>query len=218
MITNGTPGSEVHRLKTFEHVDEKKFNRLWKTCQPLMKKLSNNIDLRRYQVPRDVIQSYFENKFLYVYNKYQDKYDEDHLKYALIHSLTQFRNKLLRAAYTEQAAFNEEMTSLDDVSYERNGEWDIEDEDEGAYKKELSKKLHDYMKAHLTDDEYLLFVTQLNPPPFFESRIKESHGRISIYALIEFFELPKTMRSQEIISQMRNTIQEVLGKAARELR
>ena len=74
------------------------------------------------------------------------------------------------------------------------------------------------MKEHLTDDEYLLFITQLNPPPFFEERIKESHGRISAYALIEFFELPKNMRSQEIISQMRADIQEALDLAARTLR
>lgn len=216
MKTKGTNGSEVHRLKTFEHVDEKLFNRLWKTCQPLIRKLSRNIDLRKYNVSQDVIQSYFEDKFLYVYNKYQDKYDENHLKYTLIHSLTQFRNKLLRAAYTEQAEFNDDMRSLDDLSVEKD--WDIEDEDETAYKSELSQKLHKFMKEHLTDDEYLLFITQLNPPPFFEERIKESHGRISAYALIEFFELPKNMRSQEIISQMRADIQEALDLAARTLR
>ena len=70
------------------------------------------------------------------------------------------------------------------------------------------------MKEHLTPDEYLLFVTQLNPPPFFEERMKESHGRISVLALVEFFDLPRTMKSQEIISEMRANIQAALSLAS----
>ena len=73
------------------------------------------------------------------------------------------------------------------------------------------------MQEHLSPDEYLLFVTQLNPPPFLEEKMKESHGRISILALVEFFDLPKTIKSQDIISNMRANINYALQLAAEEL-
>ena len=193
MGKEGSNGSELHRLKKFENLDEKRFDKLYKACLPIIRKLSYNIDTRKYGVSRDIIQSYFSDKFMYVYNKYQD-YDDDRLKYTLIKSMTQFRNKL----------------------YESGKEWE-DDSEETEYKEELSKKFHAFMQKHLSPDEYLLFVTQLNPPPFLEEKMKESHGRISILALVEFFDLPKTIKSQDIISDMRANINHALQLAAEEL-
>ena len=212
MKSKSTNGSEIHRLKVFDHLDEAKFTRIYKACEPLMKKLSYNIDTRKYGVSRDILQSYFADKFMYVYNKYQDEYDEERLKYTLIKSLTQYRNKLLRAAYTQQGEFNEDCTSFEDL-LEKDKEF-LDDNDETIYRQEQSDKFHKFMREHLTPDEYLLFVTQLNPPPFFEERMKESHGRISVLALVEFFDLPRTMKSQEIISEMRANIQAALSLAS----
>ena len=50
MGKEGTNGSELHRLKKFENLDEARFNRLYKKCLPLIKKLSYNIDTRKYGV------------------------------------------------------------------------------------------------------------------------------------------------------------------------
>lgn len=215
MKTKGTNGSEIHRLGNFENVDEKQFNRLYQICQPIIKKLSYGIDTRKYGVSRDILQSYFTDKFMYVYLKYREEYDEERLKFTLIKSLTQFRNKLLRAAYTQQGEFNSDLSSFEDL-FEGGKEWE-DDTEESEYKEELSRKFHEFMKAHLTGDEYLLFVTQLNPPPFLEERMKESHGRISVLALVEFFDLPKTIKSQDLISEMRQHIQEALSLASEEL-
>lgn len=215
MAKEGSNGSELHRLKEFKNLDEAKFNRLYKVCLPIIRKLSTNIDTRKYGVDREILQSYFTDKFMYVYNKYQEEYDEERLKYTLIKSLTQFRNKLLRSAYTQIGEFQSEISSFDDL-YEAGKEW-LDDHDETEYKEELSEKFHKFMKEHLTPDEYLLFVTQLDPPPFLEERMSSSHGRISILSVIEFFDLPKTLRSQEMISQMRANINEALNLAAEEL-
>lgn len=214
MGKEGSNGSELHRLKKFENLDEKRFDKLYKACLPIIRKLSYNIDTRKYGVSRDIIQSYFSDKFMYVYNKYQD-YDDDRLKYTLIKSMTQFRNKLLRSAYTQIGEFQSDIASFEDL-YESGKEWE-DDSEETEYKEELSKKFHAFMQKHLSPDEYLLFVTQLNPPPFLEEKMKESHGRISILALVEFFDLPKTIKSQDIISDMRANINHALQLAAEEL-
>lgn len=215
MARESSNGSEIHRLKKFENLDENKFNRLYKACTPIIKKLSNNIDTRKYGVSKDILQSYFTDKFMYVYNKYSEQYDEERLKYTLIKSLTQFRNKLLRSAYTKVGEFQSDISSFEDL-YEGGKEW-LDDSDETEYKEDLSNRFHQFMKDHLSPDEYLLFVTQLNPPPFLEEKMKESHGRISILAIIEFFELPKTIRANELVSSMRANINEVLQMASEQL-
>lgn len=216
MVHQSTNGSEIHRLKEFSHYDANLFNKLYKICKPLIKKLSRGIDCRRYNVSSDIIQSYFWDKFLFVYNKYQDVYDEERLKATLLSSLRTFRNKLLRSAYTRQAEFNSELASFEDI-YESGKEW-IDDSDETEYKEELSERFNEFMQEHLTPDEYLVFRTELNPPPFFEDRIKESHGKLSILHLIDFFELPRNKRSHRMFTEMRKHIKETLELAKTEFK
>ena len=108
-----------------------------------------------------------------------------------------------------------DISSFEDL-YESGKEWE-DDSEETEYKEDLSNRFHQFMKEHLTPDEYLLFITQLNPPPFLEEKMKESHGRISILALVEFFDLPKTIKAQDIISDMRANIQYALSLAAEQL-
>ena len=74
------------------------------------------------------------------------------------------------------------------------------------------------MQKHLTPDEYILFKTELNPPPFFKERIEQSHGKLSVLHLIDYFELPRNRKSQSIISEMRIHIKETLKKAGQELK
>mgnify|MGYP005609983725 FL=1 len=102
---------------------------------------------------------------MFVYYKYQDKYDDNRLKATILSSLSVYKNKLLRNAYTQKAEFNQDLTSFEDL-YEDSKEF-IDDDDEVNYKESLSIQFNDYLKEHLTEDEYLLFRTELNPPPFF---------------------------------------------------
>ena len=48
MSKQGTNGSEIHRIKEFTHYNREEFERMYKICKPLIKKLSKNIDSRRY--------------------------------------------------------------------------------------------------------------------------------------------------------------------------
>lgn len=216
MPTKNTNGSEIHRIKEFTDYNRDQFEKLYKLCRPLVRNLSRSIDSRRFNVSQDIIQSYFWDKFLYVYNKYQHKYDEERLKATLLTSLQVFKNKLLRNAYTKQAEFNQELTSLD-ILFDNNKEY-LEDTEDTEYKQELSDRFNQFMMDNLTPDEYLVFRIELDPPPFFTERIIQSHGKLSILHLVDFFELPRNGKSQTILTNMRKHIKETLEKAKKEFK
>lgn len=212
----GNNGSELHRLTELKPYDRDLFNRLYKTCKPLIRRLTKGVDSRRFNVSNDIIQSYFWDKFLYVFNKYQDKYDEERLKATILSSLQTFKSKLLRNAYTKQAEFNQELTSFE-VLFDNNKEF-LDDSEESRIKEERSIKFHEYMKQHLTPDEYLVMQIQLDPPEWFEDKIKESHGKLSILHLIDYFELPRDKTSINYLSRIRKNIQKALEQASVDLR
>ena len=216
MPTKNTNGSEIHRIKEFTDYNRDQFEKLYKLCRPLVRNLSRSIDSRRFNVSQDIIQSYFWDKFLYVYNKYQHKYDKERLKATLLTSLQVFKNKLLRNAYTKQAEFNQELTSLD-ILFDNNKEY-LDDTEDTEYKQELSDRFNQFMMDNLTPDEYLVFRIELDPPPFFTERIIQSHGKLSILHLVDFFELPRNGKSQTILTNMRKHIKETLEKAKKEFK
>lgn len=212
----GNNGSELHRLTELKPYDQDLFNRMYKTCKPLIRRLTKGVDSRRFNVSQDIIQSYFWDKFLYVFNKYQDKYDEERLKATILSSLQTFKSKLLRNAYTKQAEFNQELTSLENL-FDNNKEL-LDDSEESRIKEEQSIEFHKYMKEHLTQDEYLVMQIQLDPPKWFEDKIKESHGKLSILHLIDYFELPRDKTSINFFSRIRKNIQKTLEQASIDLR
>lgn len=212
----GNNGSELHRLTELKPYDQDLFNRMYKTCKPLIRRLTRGVDSRRFNVSQDIIQSYFWDKFLYVFNKYQDKYDEERLKATILSSLQTFKSKLLRNAYTKQAEFNQELTSLENL-FDNNKEL-LDDSEESRIKEEQSIEFHKYMKEHLTQDEYLVMQIQLDPPKWFEDKIKESHGKLSILHLIDYFELPRDKTSINFFSRIRKNIQKTLEQASIDLK
>ena len=212
----GNNGSELHRLTELKPYNQDLFNRMYKTCKPLIRRLTKGVDSRRFNVSQDIIQSYFWDKFLYVFNKYQDKYDEERLKATILSSLQTFKSKLLRNAYTKQAEFNQELTSLENL-FDNNKEL-LDDTDESRIKEEQSIEFHKYMKEHLTPDEYLVMKIQLDPPKWFEDKIKESHGKLSILHLIDYFDLPRDKTSITLFSKIRKNIQKTLEQASIDLR
>lgn len=215
MKNKGTNGSELHRLTEMKPYDPDLFNRLYKTCRPLIRRLVKGVDARRFNVSSDIIASYFWDKFLFVFNKYQDQYEEERLKATILSSLSTFKCKLLRNAYTDQADFNQGLTSME-VLFDNSKEL-LDDSEETRYKEERSVRFHEYMQSHLSADAYLLMKIQLDPPKWFEDKIKDSHGKLSILHLIDYFDLPRDKASVNIISQMRKDIQNALEQAKEDL-
>ena len=105
--SKGNNGSELHRLKPMQEYDEATFNRLYKVCKPVIRNLTRQIDYKRFNLTPDIIQSYFWDKMLFVFNKYYGECTEEHLKARnpcinLVHS----KNKLLSILHNgEQAEY-----------------------------------------------------------------------------------------------------------------
>jgi hypothetical protein len=96
---NGNNGSEIHRLKPMqENYDKETFDRMYKICKPVIRRLTKQIDNRRFNVTPDIISSYFWDKMLFVFNKYYGTCEEEHLKARILASLSTFKNHLLRTA------------------------------------------------------------------------------------------------------------------------
>lgn len=218
MTRSNNNGSEIHRLREFESYDREQFEKLYRVCKPYINKLSRTIDPKRFNVSTDVINSYFCDKFMFVYNKYHNRegYTDERLKATILASLATYRNKLLSHAYTKQAEFNQELTSFE-VLFDDSKEWEDDTEDT-EYKESLSQRFNEWIRSKLSADEYVLFKTELDPPPFFQERIKESHGKLSVLHVIDFFELPRDRRSHDIITNMRHHIKEVLALAKTEFK
>lgn len=210
-------GSELHRLKDFnQSYDVELFNKLYKNMKPLMRRLAKQVDAKRFNVTPDIILSYFSDKFVYVFNKYQAEYDEEHLKAALLSSLTTFKNRLLRNAYTEEATYNQQISNLEDL-FDDSKEL-IDDSDESILKEKQLKILYDYMKEKLDPDTYLLFEIQMDPPEYIKERLKTDNSRISALLLLDFFELPRTKSNSNWIGEMRRDIEYWLERAKEDLR
>ena len=210
-------GSELHRLKSMDYgYDPELFNRLYKTLKPLVKKLARNVDERRFNVSKDIIQSYFWDKFLFVFNKYNAEYDENRLKATLISSLSTYKNRLLRNAYTKQAEYNQSVDRLEDL-FDDSKELVDDSEEQKAINDEIDS-IYTYMKSNLSPDAYLLFEIQLDPPAYIKEQMKTQNSKISNMMLLDFFELRRTKANANFISKLRAEIDIYTEKAKTELK
>lgn len=204
-------GSELHRVKEFTQYDPQQFNRLFKKVRPLITRLVYNIDNKRLNVTKDVIESYFHDKFMYVYMRYHDEYDEDKLLSTLIKSLSIFKNKLLRQAYTEDAEINQSMSKLEDL-FDNNKE-DLGNYDEDKIRRDQIELVWEYMKKHLSSDAFLIFEVIMDPPPYFSDKTKEGVTKVTNIGIVDFFELPRTRKSLTYIAEVKKDIDYYAEKA-----
>ena len=212
---NGNDGSELHRLKPMqEGYDQNLFNRLYKLCKPVIKYLVRQIDARRYNVTPDIIKSQFEDKMLFVFNKYYGKVEEEQLKAYILRSLSTYKVHLLKYAYNERAEFNQSLASLDEL-FDDSKEY-IDDSDEVVYREELLDKVHKYMKEHLSDDAYMVWQVVTNPPPYVEELMLGP--RVTNIVIAEFFNLPKTRRSVKYIGELREDIRYWMERAREDIK
>ena len=68
---------ELHRLQPMKPYDPKLFNELYKKTERLRKSLVYQIDSSRWGVTQDEVMSWFDDKFIFVFNKYQDQKKPD---------------------------------------------------------------------------------------------------------------------------------------------
>ena len=217
MKLDKTIGPELHRIRPLKEYDEKVFAKLYKLCKPVIKNLVKQIDCRRYNVSKDVINSYFWDKMLFLFNRYyeESKGNVEFLKAHILRGLSTYKYHLLQEAYSERAEYFQSLTSLDEL-YDNNKE-DVTADEDSTYKEELLKTLYDYMSQHLSPDAILVFECLMTPTAFLLEKTDNGRVRITNAMLAEFFNLPKAKTSIQYISDLRHDVEYWEQRAMKEL-
>jgi hypothetical protein len=214
-------GSELHRLKPMQEVyDVDLFEYLYKISKPVIRRLSRQIDATRFNVSPDIIESYFWDKMLYIFNKYYGTCSEEHLRARILGGLSTFKNHLLHSAYTERAQFNQSIKSFEDLYEDSNEDHDNEfsEEEVDIPTSEMFKKVWDYMMEKLYPDAQLVFEAIYTPPPFIREYPDYKDGnRITNKMLMDFFALPNDHSSEKYIKELREDVDYWIGKAREDL-
>lgn len=187
------------------------FNKIYKETKPLRNKLSYSINSRYYGVTDDIINSWFDDKFILVFNKHFDNKDPEVLKGFIITSLQRFKNRILRKAYDKEGTFHSSKVELDnDETFTNFIPYDEETFNDENIFLELALS---FMKDKLSQDAYLLLDTQLNPPPFILEKLNKSNSKITVKILLEFFGLSDTNKNRKYISKLKKEIDITKNKA-----
>jgi hypothetical protein len=211
-------GSELHRLKPMqEGYDIALFEKLYKISRPVIRRLSRQIDPQRFNVTVDIIESYFWDKMLYIFNKYYGTCTEDHLRARILGGLSTFKNHLLHSAYTERAAFNQSLHSFEDL-YEDSNEDRVGGLEPEVSRSAIWEMVNEYMMKNLYPDAQLVYEALYSPPPFIrEYPGRKDGGRITNKMLIEFFDLPATVSSEKYIKELREDVDYWISRAKKDL-
>lgn len=216
MQTTNGEGSELHRLKVMsEDYDKKLFNKLYKLVQPVIRNLVRGIDVNRLNTSPDILISQFNDKMLFVFNKYYGTVEEEHLKANILRALSTYKNHLLKYAYSEKATFNQNLKSFEDLFDDSKEDFSDELDEQEKAKVEMWNLLKNYILDNLSPDAQLVWEVTLNPTPYIEMNAK--YGRITNTLLVDFFDLPKTRDSVRYIGELKEEIQSVMEKAKKDL-
>jgi len=194
---------EIHRLKPMkEGYDVQLFNKLYKETEALRTLLTYQIDSRRYGVTPDIIKSWFDDKFIFVFNKYYGEITEGQLKGRIINALKTFKFRMLRKAYSKYNLYNNEVR-LEGENHLIN----IIPFEEEISNHELFLELAlTYLKKNLCDDALLVLEIELNPPKYILNKITTSKTKIPAKLIAEYLDLEPTRDSSLYINDLRSEI------------
>ena len=215
---------ENHRLKAMpENYDESLFNKIYQETANLRKALASQIDARRFGVDNEMILSYFDDKFIYVFSKYYNQVNSNVLKGYIINSLKTFKLKLVKTLYLDKWEFFNNLVTLEIAYYhnEDGDEFEVDDLTEIADDSEYNLD-HDfllnlvdaYMQEHLSPDAYQVYKIQLNPPLYIIDRLTSSTQKIPNALLLEFLEIPATKEVVRQLQILKKEIEEAITSAS----
>lgn len=199
--------------------DEKMFNRLYARTEGLRKKLTSGIDHRKFGLQYEDILSFFDTKFLFVFNKYCMVHTEEVLLGHIINALQFFQCRIMRATYTQK--FSQSITSLDTVFNPDSGEeWNYDLVD---HPKQHSNDNYyytvfmDFMKKHLSLNAFTLLELQLNPPPYILTRMNTSVDcnirKIPDHLILDYFDLGDSGKAVKFLGALKKEIRKAVNYA-----
>jgi len=194
---------EIHRLLPMkEGYDEQLFNKLYKETEALRNLLTYQIDNRRYGVTQDIIKSWFDDKFIFVFNKYYGDIEEGQLKGRIINALKTFKFRMLRKAYSKYNIYNNEVR----LEGEHNLINIIPIDNEISNHELFLELALKYLKKNLCDDAFLVLEIELNPPPFILDKLKSSKTKIPAKLIAEYLDLEPTRDSSLYVNDLRSEV------------
>lgn len=179
---------EENRLKPMrEGYNVKTFNTLYKKTNNLRRKLASEIDSRRFGVDYYEVLSWFDVKFIFVFNKYWDTMNDDILLGHLIKGLQLFKFRILRSAYTiKNAQFIMSVEDVLEIAEEPENPWE-------DAREEILQEVLDFLKITISENAFNLLDIKLNPPLYIQTKLKEegvkSINKIPISLILEYFEM-----------------------------
>lgn len=201
---------EIHRLKPMkEGYDQELFYKIYKETENLRNKLTYEIDSRRYGVTPDIIKSWFDDKFIFVFNKYHKTMDDNRLKGFIINSLKTFKYRILRKAYSENnininQVYLEGEHSLINVIPDKS---ELSDNDLFL---ELALK---FLKKNLSDEAFELMRVELNPPPYILTRMVNPKTKIPAKLLAEYLGMKDMPGDIKYVNNLRKEINSQIENA-----
>jgi hypothetical protein len=181
---------EEHRLTPMpKGFNEEVFHDIYRKTEELRKKLTYQIDHRRYGVEQEDIKSWFDVKFIFTFNKYHKEKPEI-LKAYIINSLQFFKNRILRYSYSQKNSINRSSVDIDEV-YNCQELIDDRQYDETSYYLELATN---HLKNNLSQNAYRLLQVELNPPTYILKRLvdKQTTTKIPSKLIAEYLGLKES--------------------------
>lgn len=194
------------------------FKDIYGKTEGLRRKLAAGIDHRRFGVDYEELLSWFTVKFIYAYNKYQPKFKKNPevLKAHMIKSMQLFKCRILRKAYTTK--FSQSILPYEDHEHELQEALNYDPNLPTQYEF-YSDKLRKYMKINLSDNAFILFQIQLNPPPYIieQLRLKDQHDihKIPDDLIAEYFDLGFSIRAYNYLDSLKREIKTAIANAKR---
>lgn len=200
---------EENRWKPMqEGYDKVLFNKLFEQTKSLRKKLAVNIDKRRFGVEYDDIVSWFDTKFMYVFNKYYGEMDEDLLLGHIIKSLQFFQIRIIRSAYTLKNT--QQITPVEDFmdleEYALDNPWDTR-------KEEMLQGVLEFLSYTISDNAQVVLDILLNPPPYITERVPGKTKKIPNLLIADYMGLGSSLEGEKLIRSYTREIEVGIEKA-----
>lgn len=205
---------EESRLKPMaKGYDRELFNTLFKKTEALRKKLASEISYQRFGVDYQEVLAWFSVKFIHVFNKYQGTKSPDLLLGDIINSLKNFKCRVLRKAYTVK--YSQHIISISDPHMiEGQAFYEPTQED---YQQDRLITIKNFFKQHLSDNAYLIFEMQTNPPYYIIHKVRQqeipSLHKIPDGIICDYLGLEVTDKTLRYISNLKKEIRYTLSYA-----
>lgn len=198
---------ELNRLKSMpDDYDPQVFNSLYQKTHQLRNKLARQIDHTRFGVEREDILSAFDVKFIFVFSKHYDMAENVLLGF-IINSLQNFKNRILRNAYTQK--YSQRVLSVENII-----EYDTH-LSTAAFSNEVNyfEEFMSFMKEHLSSNAYLILDIKLNPPPYIHHRLNKTPDsnitRVTDDLILEYLEMGTSEKAFKYLGTLKKEIRNV---------